>query len=252
MELVVLGSGTGVPVPHRASAGYLLRADGREILLDCGPGTLRNAAAAGTPAEAIDAVIVSHFHPDHNLGLPALFFALRNPGAARTSPLEVVAPEGFREILEHWWAGPQGEWFQPRGYEFRLREIGEGEHGIQGLAVTSIRVDHTPQSLAYRIAKSAGGPVLAWSGDTAECDGIVEAGRDADLFLLECAVPDGTPEVKHLSPSAAGRVAALAAPKRLLLTHFYPEVEEEPILEIVGRHWPGPAELAEDGRTWRI
>ena len=166
-------------------------------------------------------------------------------------PLEVVAPTGFREILDHWLSGPQGPWFEPEGYEFSLREIGEGAHEVAGLLVTAIHVEHTPQSLAYRVRESADGPVLAFSGDAFLCDALVEVGRDADLFVLECALPDEHPFEGHLTPSQAAEVAERADPKRLVLTHFYPGVEDEPIEEIVGRRYHGPVERAEDGATYR-
>jgi ribonuclease BN (tRNA processing enzyme) len=38
----------------------------------------------------------------------------------------------------------------------------------------------------------------------------------------------------------------------LLLTHFYPEVEEEPIEEIVGRRYAGELRLAADGMEHEV
>ena len=252
MELTILGSGTAVPSPTRGSPGQLLRAAGRVLLLDCGPGSLRAAAAAGARPESIDGVVISHFHPDHHLDLLALLFVLRNPNVARAKPLVIVAPAGFGAVLDHSLAGPLGGWLRPEGYALDLREVGPGEHDVLGIRGTAIPVDHTPESLAWRFREGEGHPVLAWSGDTSVCDGVVRAGRGAELLLLECAVPDAAPFGKHLTPTRAGEIAARADPGRLVLTHFYPEVLEEPILEVVGRAWPGPAELAEDGAVYRI
>jgi ribonuclease BN (tRNA processing enzyme) len=252
MELTVLGSGTAIPSARRGSPGYLLRSGERLVLLDCGPGSLREAAAAGVGPADIDAVLLTHFHPDHNLDLMALLFALRNPLFAGCGPLEVVAPEGFGEILDHWCSGVQGAWLTPEGYDLSLREIGEGEHDVAGLAVTAIHVEHTPQSLAYRVREEVDGPVIAYSGDTGLCDAIVTVGRGADLFVLECAVPDSHPFPGHLTPSEAAEVAERADPKRLVLTHFYPPMEHEPVEEVVRRRFRGRIDLAEDGACYVV
>ena len=252
MKLTVLGSGTAVPVPHRGAPGYLLQAGGRNLLLDCGPGTLRKAAAAGVAATEIDGVLVTHFHPDHNLDVPALLFARNSPGFETGGRLLLAGPRGFEEVLDHWWSGPQGDWLRPRRYDLETRLLDEGAHELLGLEVEAIHVEHTPQSLAYRIRERPGGPVLAYSGDTTTCEGIVRAGRRADLFLLECARPDSDPWKGHLTPRTAAEIAERAAPAKLLLTHFYPEVEGEPIAEIVSRRYGGEVVLAEDGMVLAV
>lgn len=252
MELTVLGSGTAIPSARRGSPGYLLRAGGGTVLLDCGPGSLREAAAAGAGPGDFDAVLLTHFHPDHNLDLVSLLFALRNPLFEGRGPLEVVAPEGFSEILDHWWSGIQGPWLEPMGYDLSLREIGEGEHVVAGLHVTAIHVEHTLESLAYRVREREGGPVLAYSGDAGLSDALVEVGRGADLFVLECAVPDSHPFPGHLTPSEVAEVAERADPRRIVLTHFYTPVEDEPIEAIVRRRYHGPVERAEDGATYKL
>jgi ribonuclease BN (tRNA processing enzyme) len=252
MEMTVLGSGTAIPRPDRGSPGCLVRAGGRRILVDCGPGTMRAAAAQGVGPGDVDFVVVTHFHPDHNLDLLALLFALGNRLYRGRPPLAIVAPDGFGEILAHWLSGVQGPWLAPEHYELELLEIGEGEYDLGGVNLQAIHVEHTPQSLGYRFSERPGGPVIAISGDTAVCDGVVAVGRHADLFLLECAVPDADPFGKHLTPATAAEVAARAAPKRLILTHFYPDVEAEPILDVVRAGFAGEVELAEDGRTWNV
>jgi ribonuclease BN (tRNA processing enzyme) len=201
-----------------------------------------------TPAD-IDGVLLTHFHHDHTLDLRLLLFALRSLSYAGRPPLTVMAPVGFAALLDQWFGAADGTWLRPTHYELEVREIAKGEHDMGGLTVTAIPVDHTEVSLAYRIR---GGPVVAISGDTALCDGVVEAGRDADLFILECAVPDSEPFGNHLTPTLAAEVAARANPKKLVLTHFYPSVEKEPIEEIVARRYPKEIRLATDGMEFEV
>jgi ribonuclease BN (tRNA processing enzyme) len=253
MIFTVLGSGTGIPSPVRGPPGFLLRTPGRAVLVDAGPGTLRAAAAEGVTPGDVDAVVLTHFHPDHVMDLRTLLFCLRNRELyGDRGPLEVVAPRGFAEILDHWWAEPGGEWLRPAEYDFRLREIGPGDHEVEGLRVRAVRVEHTPQSLGYRFAERRGGPVLGLSGDTGPCEGVVEVGRDAAVLVLECSRPDDSPQPGHLTPTQAGEIAARAGPGRLVLTHFYPRVDREPVEMLVAKHFAGPVERAVDGATYEI
>lgn len=252
MDLVVLGSGTCIPSPARGSPGYLVRSPCGKILMDCGSGSLRAAAAAGAGPGEIDAVLISHFHTDHNLDLQALLFALGNEMYGGRPRLDLVGPVGFGRILEDWRSGRQGKWLEPDGFEVRLREIAEGTHLVAGHEVTAVRVEHAPESLGYRVRETPNGPVIGYSGDTGFCEGAIRIGRDADLFVLECSHADDRPSPGHLTPTEAGEIAAGASCRRLVLTHLYPDVEDEPIEEIVGRAWSGPVERAVDGKVYSV
>jgi len=74
-ELVVLGSGTGVPSLRRGSPGLLLISDGTYVLIDSGPGTLRRMLEAGVTYQDIDLLLYTHIHPDHVSELVPLLFA---------------------------------------------------------------------------------------------------------------------------------------------------------------------------------
>jgi ribonuclease BN (tRNA processing enzyme) len=252
MRLTVLGSGTAIPSPVRGSPALLLAAGGRNVLVDCGPGSLRRAAAAGVAPGDIDAVILTHFHHDHTTDLRSLLFALSNPAYAGRGPLSVVGPAGLERLLGQWFDADDGDWLRPRDYSLEVTEIGPGRHAIPGFSVEAVSVEHTPVSLAYRFREPKGHAVIAVSGDTAQCDGVVAAGSGADLFVLECAFPDDGLVGRHLTPRRAAEVAAAARPGLLLLTHFYPEVEKEPIEEIVARTWPGEVRRAVDGLTYEV
>ncbi len=251
-ELVVLGSGTGVPWEGRGAPGYLLRAEGVNLLLDCGPGTIRSAARWGADPGRVDGVLLTHFHPDHTLGVPELLFALGNARFAGRSPLLLAGPRGLRELLDHWRGGPQGRWLSPRGVSVRVREIAPGEHEILGFRVRAVAVRHARESLAYSVRGPGSDAALAYTGDTGPCAGAVEAARGAEILLAECSFPDGWEGKDHLTPSSVGRIAARARPRRLLLTHFYPEVEEEPVEEIVARFFAGPVERVRDGARYPL
>ncbi|HWP35884.1 MAG TPA: ribonuclease Z, partial [Thermodesulfobacteriota bacterium] len=218
MELVVLGSGTSVPVPDRALPGHLVRAGGLTILLDGGAGTGRQLARAGVSLLDLDLICYTHRHLDHVSELPQLLFALHIPRFGRTKPLTIVGPPGFaayvrdlRRLHAPWLDAPYG---------LEVHERLDDTFVAGDVRIEAHEVRHVKPSVAYRIEH--GGRTLVYSGDTGECPEIVTAGRGADLFLLECAQPDHDPVDIHLTPTQCGRIAAAAAPRRLVLTHFYP------------------------------
>jgi ribonuclease BN (tRNA processing enzyme) len=92
-----------------------------------------------------------------------------------------------------------------------------------------------------------GGAVLVYSGDSGEAPALAELARGADLFACECSFPDEHEVEHHLTPSGAGRLAAAAACRRLLLTHFYPETDPVEAGARAARVFGGRIELARDG-----
>jgi ribonuclease BN (tRNA processing enzyme) len=252
-DLVVLGSGTAIPTRRRASPGLLLRAeDAGTVLIDPGPGSLCRMAREGGAVEDVDRVLITHHHPDHTLDIMSLLFARRNPWLRpRLRRLVLVGPAGTRELHARM-KGLYGQWIEAAAEEFEIVEAAEGPlPSAAGLTGRACRTEHTGESLGYRLELEAG--TLAVSGDCGPADGLVALGEGADLFLLECAVPDDYPAVPgHLTPDGAGRIAARARPGKLVLYHLYPPVEAEEALESVRRHFHGDVSVAEDGAVYTL
>jgi len=247
MRFTVLGSGNGVPSATRGCPGHLLRGAGETLLLDPGPGALAAAARAGAGPGEITGVLVSHLHLDHHLDLAALLFALRAPRFRGRPPLRVRGPSGLRRVHDLW-REAYGRWVEPEGYELDLADAGAGPLRLGALLVDAVPVPHgDAPALGWRIREREDGPVLAFSGDTGEGPGAVDCGRGADLFALECTIPDGGEPRKHLTPSAAGRVAAAAGCRRLVLVHIAEEIDGTAIETAVRASYGGPLALASDG-----
>jgi ribonuclease BN (tRNA processing enzyme) len=244
MELTVLGSGTIVPSLTRWSPGYVLRVGPTTILIDLGPGTLRRMVEAGAGLPDIDAVCISHFHPDHVADFVPLVFASKYAlGSQRLRDLTVIAPAGFGEL----YAGlieVFGDWIIPEAYRIDLRESDGSAVCVGSCSVTSAPANHNPESIAYRF--EGDGASLVYSGDTDWSDPLIELARGADLLLLECSFPDDMKVPGHLTPSEAGRFARDAGVSHLVLTHLYPPVEDVDIVSLVGASFPGRVTVAED------
>lgn len=246
--LIVLGSGTAVPLPDRGSSCYLLR-DGRgtTVLVDLGPGALLRAARAGSPPEDLDAVLVTHVHPDHTADLVALQFALMNPGVrAGQGPLPLIGHPALallvarvRNAWPRWLAvGPE---------RLALRGTDGGPLELPGgWRAEAVPLAHHASSLGWRLTLP-GGQVVAFSGDAAGCGGLERLLEGADLAVLEAAGPDEAPLEGHLTPARAGALAAAAGVRRLVLTHFYPETLAGDIEAGARQTFEGDLRLAQDG-----
>ncbi len=249
MKVTILGSGTGVPVKDRGCAGIYVRAGDEHILLDAGPGSLRQLVRIGVTYLDLDQIFLTHFHPDHCLDLVAILFAMRIPDRPRTKPLHVYGPRGLRTLYRRLSTAFHG-WIEPRSYRLALHELGETTVRGDGYTVRTRAMRHSAPALGYRIESRRRS--LVYSGDTDYCRAIVELGRAADLLVIECAVTDERKVVGHLTPTECGRIAAEAGCRHLVLTHFYPVFQGYDIRARVRRSFTGHLSLARDRQTFLL
>ena len=248
MELIILGSGTAIPLPDRGSPSLILLIEGSPVLFDIGPGTLRQLTRAGISYEKIEQIFITHFHPDHTADLIHLLFASRNPAVLRRrSPFVITGPSGLSELINtlqdvyHTWLNLPPEMM--RIEEIDISKKVKSDYG--SFTVTTSPTSHTPNSLAYRVENGSGKAVV-YSGDTGFCDEIVDLARGADLLVLESSFPDGDENEGHLTPFLAGRVATFAGVERLVLIHFYPECLRSDITTQCRQSYEGELVLGED------
>ena len=253
MQVIILGSGTAVPMKDRGSPSLAVFVNQSPILFDMGPGTLCRMARLGMGPEKIESIFLTHFHPDHTADLIHFLFACRNPEIfKKRTPFLISGPVGLHKFMEAL-QSVYPDWLDYPSDIMRIEELPPNEtknrnHGH--CAIRTAPTHHTPQSLAYRIESS--GKAVVISGDTGYCDPVIELAQGADLLILEAAFPDDHPVEGHLTPSAAGRMARLAEVKRLVLTHFYPECLKTDIAAQCRRTWQGELTLAEDLLQIRI
>lgn len=245
MELIVLGSGTGVPSLRRSSPAYAVKAAGRLLLLDLGSGACRALLRHDLNFSQVDLIALTHLHPDH-LGdlVPFLFASHYALGYTRTEPFWLLAARGFQDFHARL-KGAFGHWVEAPAGLLQLRELNPEEpdrFDWEGLNIKTAPVNHIDGSLAYRV--EAGGRTLVYSGDTDVSDSLVDLARGADLLILECAQPSKVPG--HLTPEDAGQMAAQAGVPRLMLTHFYPPCDEVDVVARAAREFAGEIIRAED------
>lgn len=221
MLLIPLGvSAGGVPGPGGAGSGYLVQEGGTSLLLDCGNGVLGNLAQH-LPFQRVDAVFVSHLHPDHFSDLYPLLLQ-----RTRFGPLRVYGPPGSQARFDKWFDLLSSN---PGLYRamLDLREYAPGDALKVGpMRVTARGVEHNVP--AYGCTVEAGRRVLAYSSDTRQCDAVRELARDAQVFLCEATLQEGVGDAEfnrrqlaaHMTAKQAGEVAAKAGCRSLVLTHI--------------------------------
>jgi ribonuclease BN (tRNA processing enzyme) len=251
MELIVLGSGTGVPSLRRGSPAYAVSAAGRLILLDLGSGACRALLRHGLNFSQADVIALSHLHPDHTGDLvPFLFASHYSLGYTRQEPFWLLAAQGFQDFHARLKAA-YGPWVEAPAGLLQVQELspeGPDRFVWESLTIKSAPVNHIDGSLAYRL--EAGGQSLVYSGDTDVSDSLVELARGADLLVLECANPFKVPG--HLTPEEAGHMAAQAGVKRLVLSHFYPPCDEMDVVALAAKKFTGEIIRAEDGMRLEV
>lgn len=222
MKLTVLGCAGTHAASDRACSSYLIEHEGFRFLVDCGNGSLMNLQKICATAE-VDAVLLSHLHMDHVGDLYGLYYSLRfTEGGPRS--VDVYAPPGAREHMAQMLHGdPEDNFTQV----CRFVPSSPGDVLELGpLRVTLHRANHPIATLAPRI--EAGGRVLAYTGDSAPSDALVDCARDADVLLADCTWLERMaplPEGVHMTAAQAGELAAKAGVARLVVTHVYPTTD---------------------------
>jgi ribonuclease BN (tRNA processing enzyme) len=243
MQMSVLGGCGAWPAAGQACSGYLVEHDGFRLLVDPGYATLPRLLTQ-VRAEDIDAVLVSHGHPDHCADLHPLLRA-RAYGGAHPPPLPVYAlPGAVDQVLQL--DGPdalRGTW--------QVTELAPGARASLGpFRLDTWLLPHFVPNLGLRL--TADGQVLAYTGDTGPSPDVAELARDAQLLLAEATFPQEVTgsDPRYLSTARqAGEHAARAGARRLMLTHLWPGTRPADALAAAGAAFTGEITVAAPGVT---
>ncbi len=239
VEVRFLGAGDAFGGHGRLQACIMLSGAGEPVLLDCGMTSLAAMKRAGVDPFDIGYVFVSHHHADHFGGVPLMI--LEGQAQGRTKPLTVAGPPGTGDRVWRFLdTAYPGTVERERDFDVRFVDFHERESIEVGPAtVTPFQVKHTAgPSPAFGMRVRYGGRTIAYTGDTAWTDALLDLSRDADLFISECLMYDR--EVpNHLTYQ--GLVQGLTGHPhgRLVLTHTS--------AELLAHRDEFDAEVADDG-----
>lgn len=244
MKITVIGFWGGYPAKNEASSGYLLEYDDCRILLDCGSGVLSHLQNH-LEVEELDAVVLSHYHPDHVADVGVLQHALLIQqmlgGQQKTLPIYGHALDELE--------------FQKLTY----KKITEGkeynaEQPIQigPFTLQFLQTKHPVPCYAMRI--EAGGHTLVYTGDSAFMDEFVEFSKDANILLCESNLyghSDGS-SVGHMTAREAGMIAKKANVQLLILTHLPHYGDHQQLLKEAGKEFGREISLAKSRLEFQL
>lgn len=207
-------------------------------------------AQEGCDWENLDAIWISHFHLDHCGGLAPFLFGTKYAPTTqgRTKPMRIYGPLGLANLIYTFdSAYDYGLLDQPFPTEVIEIEPGKQFDLFEGVAAKTFSTPHTNESCAIRISDSSGS--IVFSADTGYSTNLGVFARDVDLLLIECSFKKEKPVQIHLNLADIEQIVRFAKPKKIVLTHLYPEWDEqiEPV-EIGGIE----TYLAFDGMNLRI
>lgn len=252
MKLTVLGSGTNVPDGRRNSSGYFIESLGVRMMMDCGAGTVHALARYGLPWERMTHLFISHFHVDHCGELASLFFAFRHGMKdKRDEPLTLIAPRGIDRVMNGLKAAFGANLFEPK-FPFDVRMISPGDRVelSPDCSLTVEKTPHTDDSLAARV--DGGGRAICYTGDSAHSDEVSRFFGRASLMISECSFRERRKGALHLSIKDAAEMAAAASVEKLLVTHFYFDVNEDELSQELRKGFSGEVLIGRDGLTVEV
>lgn len=219
MKLTILGTSAPYPRPDNPCSGYLVQQGETTVWVDAGTGTLAELQRH-VALDRIDAIWISHAHADHSADLLTAYYALRFADVTPARPIPLIGPPGLVDRLVGF-LGHRSEAVIPDVFD--ITEMRGWEEAIVGeLALSWGPVDHGIPAFGLRVEVAGSAlahPALAYSGDSAYCEALVELADGVDLFLCEAGATESGEPAVHCTPEDAARIAREAGALRLVLTH---------------------------------
>jgi ribonuclease BN (tRNA processing enzyme) len=224
LELRFIGTGNAFAPGGLCWNGFVAN---ERFLFEAPPQALQSLNRLGLDANALEAVVISHHHGDHFLGLPFLLLQWKYYG--RRKPVTIVGPPRTRELASDIALKVYPGIFDIN-YEINWVEANSGDRvAVAGLELEALAVKHDRRlsgSLGFNA--TLGGRKFAYTGDTAMCDAVREMARHAEVLVSECASRADVLDIHmNLVDDIPDVRAAMDPDAQLVLTHLTPEVTAE-------------------------
>lgn len=263
----------GTVSPHCSGTkncpGFLIQENDSKVLLDCGNGIMRELDKAKELTNLT--VVISHLHKDHYgdlLSLASTSYVYHNLGLLNKK-IKVYIPKPNIKSGEITYTNLIGEnvtrFIEPtiNDYNFltnfgteQFLEFEEYDENtklsIGDMELTFARNPHQVNAYTTKITTASSN--IVYSADTGYKGNILEAfAKNSDLLICEATYLKGQLRKtdNHLYAYEAGLISQKAQPKKLLLTHFWPEIDKNNYLSEAKEIFPA-TEIAEEGKILRL
>lgn len=216
MQIRILGSGSGLPQLGKHLSSVLVHSEGKQYLLDCGEGTIYQLLQSDVAENDLDAVVITHFHPDHVAGVFMLIQMLYLRGREKDLLLFVPEREGEFEALFSMF------YTFPGRISFKLRVLPMSELSVRLPKLEAMANDHLygyrdeieqhdlpNPMMAYSIRVHSDGGDFVYSSDLCTTDSIAPLIKGAHTLLVDAGHPE---------PQQIWKLKDYGL-KRILLTH---------------------------------
>ncbi len=245
MQMTVVGAGTALPDAERDNTSLVWQAGTDTLLIDCGGRCYQQLLRAGIAPLDLRAVLLTHTHPDHIYGFPALVFHLWLAGYTRTLEVYGDAPTltMVRQLCEVMQLPAKGYMCAVSWHELPQTP----EHPVFATAAYSVwttPVVHSVPCLAVKIQDHTTGRTLVHSSDTEPCAELERFAQGAHTLIHEATTYDANEHHGHSTPFQAGAIAARLQVETLILIHYssvYTMPEAEALAQIRAAGFAGRA-----------
>ncbi len=249
MELTILGAHGTWPGAGGATSGLLVRHDGFSLWVDAGTGTLANLQRH-IGIYDVDAVIISHSHPDHVTDIYGYLYA-RLFGPERQPKIPLLMAPGVLERAQPLVTDDATDLGLGDGFDLTVVQPGD-EHQLGPFRLLTAPMRHSVPTLGMRF--EAGGASLAYTADTGPTEELEPLVRGADVLVAEASWQGerGDQLPIHLTAGEAGEIASRAGAGRLVLTHIRPYLDADRSREEAASEFDGPVVAGRDNETTTV
>lgn len=221
--LHLLGTGAAISDPHRTTAMLAFEDNNDTVVVDCGGDVVQRLLEAGVDLDSINALIITHEHPDHVSGFPLFMEKIWLAGRRRPLPVYGIEPalSQARRCFDT---------FDTSGWddmpEIRWHEVENAEHATvfenDTWTILASPGTHSVPVVGLRVTFKSTNSIVAYSCDTEPTDAITRLATEANVLIHEA-----NGEMKgHSSSAQAAEIAKRAGVDRLILVHLPPGMKD--------------------------
>lgn len=227
-EISFLGTGGASPTRERDSTSFLLESGRAKVLVDCPGSVLQKIRKLNVDPREINAILVTHIHPDHIYGLPSLVHGLMLEEGAMTlfgSEESVLFCQKLLDLF-----GLQEEKIKMR-IDWRRVSSHQEFEAAESVLVRPLRIPHHSSSLGYHFYLEEREWEMIFTGDTPLYTTLFEQAENVECLIHDCSAPSRFFEeypvlqTMHTHSRELGEWSQKANVKCLIPCHFFGEVD---------------------------